>query len=160
GLEDILNRHVLTLEFTGSDGAAVEDEARHIEPNQSHRAAWNRFVTSDNRHNGIEIMPAAQKFDRICDDLPAHKAGLHAFRAHGYAVADGDGVELHRRAAGGADAFFDFHRKIAEMEVAGHRFNPGVGDADDGLGQRFIIETDGLEHGAGRRTVPAVEKKA
>ena len=80
----------------------------------------------------------------------------HAFGAHGFAVADRDRVELHGSAACGADAFLHLGGQAAQVEVAGHGFNPGVGDADDGFGQIAVGESDGLEHGAGRGLIASV----
>ena len=42
------------------------------------------------------------------------------------------------------------------MEVAGHGFNPGVGDADQRLVQIAVGEADRLEHGARRCPVTPV----
>jgi len=50
--------------------------------------------------------------------------------AHGDAVGDGDGVELHGGAAGVADALLDGGGDVAEMEVAGADLGPGVGMRD------------------------------
>ena len=75
--------------------------------------------------------------------------------AHGDAVGDGDGVELHRRAAGLADALLDGVGDVAEMEVAGADLGPGVGDADDGLVQVFFAEADAAQVGAGGGAVGA-----
>ena len=69
--------------------------------------------------------------------------------AHGDAVGDGDGVELHGGAAGVADALLDGFGDLAEMEVAGADLGPGVGDADDGLVQVFFGEAYAAEVGAG-----------
>ena len=46
--------------------------------------------------------------------------------------------------------------EMAEVEVAGPDFNPGVGDADDGAAQLVVVEADRLEHGAGGRAAGAV----
>ena len=81
---------------------------------------------------------------------------FHALGAHGDAVADGDGVEFHGCAAGGADAFLHFDDQVAQVVVAGHRLDPRIGDADDGFGQVLIGESDGLEHGTGRRAVASL----
>ena len=61
-------------------------------------------------------------------------------RAHRDAVGDGDGVELHRRAARLANALLDGLGDLAQMEVAGADLGPGVGDADDRLVQVFFAE--------------------
>ena len=50
---------------------------------------------------------------------------LHALGAHRHAVADADGVELHRRAAGRADAGLDVFGQPALVVVARHRLDPG-----------------------------------
>src|SRR5208282_6683034 len=81
---------------------------------------------------------------------------LHAFGAHGFAVGNGDGVEFHGSASGGADAFFHLGRKAAQVEVAGHGLNPGVGYGDQRLGQVGVGEADGFVHGAGRSLVAPV----
>ena len=83
------------------------------------------------------------------------RRGLHALGAHGDAVGDGDGVELHGRAAGVADALLDGCGDVAEMEVAGADLGPGVGDADDGLVQVFFAEADAAQVGAGGGAVGA-----
>ena len=97
-------------------------------------------------------LPASDEFDGVGDDLAGDQARLHALGAHGDAVVDGDGVELHRRAAGLANALLDGLGDLAQMEVAGADLGPGVGDADDGLVQVFFAEADAAEVRAGRGT--------
>ena len=46
--------------------------------------------------------------------------------------------------------------ELAQVVVARHRLDPGVGDADDGLLQILVGESDSLEHGARRSAVPAL----
>ena len=69
-------------------------------------------------------------------------------RAHRDAVGDRDRVELHRRAAGVADALLDLGGERAQVEVARHRLDPGRGDADDRLGERLVVVADALQVGA------------
>ena len=69
-------------------------------------------------------------------------------RAHRDAVGDRDGVELHRRAAGLADALLDLRGQRAQVEVARHRLDPGRGHADDRLGQGLVVVADALQVGA------------
>src|SRR5207244_11918476 len=73
---------------------------------------------------------------------------------------DGDGVARHGRAARRAHAFLHLRCQAPEMEVARHRLNPGVGDADDGPGQVVVRKADGLEHGARARARRSFEDRA
>ena len=55
--------------------------------------------------------PRDHELDRVGDHLAADERRLHALGAHRDAVGDRDRVELHRRAAGRADALLD--RRLA-----------------------------------------------
>jgi hypothetical protein len=44
------------------------------------------------------------------------------------------------------------------VKVAGHDFNPGVGDADQGAFKVGIGESDSFQHGASRCTARSVEQ--
>ena len=68
--------------------------------------------------------------------------------AHRDAVGDRDRVELHRRAAGGADALLDLRREHAVVEVARHRLDPRVRDADDRLREVLGRVADAVQVGA------------
>ncbi len=96
-----------------------------------------------------KLFPPRHEFDGVGDDLARNEARLHALRAHGNAVVDGDGVELHGRAAGFANALLDGFGDVAEMEVAGPDLSPGVGDADDGLVQVLFAEAHAAQVRAG-----------
>ena len=152
----ILNGDVFSLVHTGRNGAAIEHQAGKIQPRQRHGGGGNGFVAADDADDGVEHLPAAHQFDGIGDDLAAHQRGAHAFGAHGLAVGNGDGVELHGRAAGGANAFLHLGGEPAQVKVAGHGFDPGVGHADEGTAQVLVGESDGFEHGARRSLVAPV----
>ena len=132
--EHILNGDVFAVVHAGGDGAAVEHNAGKIQPRQRHGGRGNGLVAAHHADHGVEHLPAADQLDGIGNHLAAHQRRAHAFGAHGLAVGDGDGVELHGRAAGGANAFFHFGRQAPQMKVAGHGFDPGVGHADDADG--------------------------
>ena len=68
--------------------------------------------------------------------------------AHRDAVGDRDRVELHRRAAGRADALLDLRGEHAVVEVARHRLDPRVRDADDRLGEVLGGVADAMQVGA------------
>ena len=123
------------LSFAGCDGAAVEHEARDVEAAEGHDDAGHVLVASADADETVEEIAAGNEFDGVGDDFARDERGLHALRAHRDAVGDGDGVELHRRAACFANAFFEGLGNFAKMHVAGADLGPGIGDADDGLMQ-------------------------
>ncbi len=131
--EYILNGDVLAAIIAGRDGAPVEHEAGNVQSRQGHGSRGDGLVAAHDADHGIEHLSAAHQFDGVGDEFAADQRSTHAFGAHGFAVADGDGVELHGSAARGADAFLDLRRQPAQVEVAGHGFDPGVGDADERL---------------------------
>ncbi len=154
--EHILNGDVFAAIHAGRDRAAVEHEAGEIHAGQRHGGRRDGLVAAYDADDGVEELAAADQFDRIGNDFAADQRGLHAFGAHGFAVADGDGIELHGRAARGANAFLHLGREAAQVEVAGHGFDPGVGDADERLAEIVVGEADRLEHGARRSAVAPV----
>ncbi len=156
GFEDILNGDVFAFVNPRGDRAAVEHETRQVQARQRHAGGGNGLVAAHHTNYGVEHLAAADQFDGIRNQLAAHQRGPHALGAHGFAVGDGDGVELHRRAAGGANAFFHLRREAAQVEVAGHGFDPGVGHSDDGAAEVGVGESDGFEHGAGRSLIAPV----
>ncbi len=158
GFEDVLNRHVMPLEPSWHDGAAVEHQRRHIEPGQGHDGAGNRLVAPGERHDGIEQMAAHDEFDRIGDDLAADQRRFHAFRAHRNAVRNGDRVELDRRPPRGSDPSLHTLRQTAQVEIARHDFNPGVRDTDERTRQVLVREPDGFQHCSRRRSARSLEK--
>ena len=141
------------------DRAAVEHDARDVEPAERHRRAGHGLVAGDDAHDAVDHLAADDELDRVGDDLAADERGLHALGAHRHAVADGDGVELHRRAAGRPDALLDGDGQLALVEVAGHRLDPRRGDADDRLGEVLVGEADGLEHRPRAGPVRAVRER-
>ncbi len=102
--EHFLNRDVLALELAGQDRSAVQNDARNVQPQQRQRRAGNRLVAGHEADESVELVAARHQFDGVGNHLARDQRGLHALGAHGDAVADGDGVELHGSAAGLADA--------------------------------------------------------
>ncbi len=145
---DLFGRAVGLGQFAGSDGAAVEHEAGDVEAAKRHDGGGHVLVAAGDADEAVEGVAASDEFDGVGDDFAGDERGLHAFGAHGDAVGDGDGVELHGGAAGFADALLDGFGDLAEMEVAGADLGPGVGDADDGLVQVFLAEAYAAQVGA------------
>jgi len=118
------------------------------------------LIASHHAHDGVEQLSATNQFNGIGNQLATYQRGAHAFGPHGFTIRNGDGVELHRRAAGGANAFFHFRGKPAQVKVARHGFDPGVGHANQRLAQVGVSETNGFEHGSRRSSVASVGDSA
>jgi hypothetical protein len=146
GFEDVLDGDVAIFKPAGGDGAAVEHEAGDVEAGEGHDGAGNGLVAAGEGDDGVEGVAAGDELDGVGDDFAADEGGLHAFGAHGDAVGDGDGVELHGRGAGLADAFLDAGGEAAQVEVAGADLDPGVGDADERLAQVLVGEAHRFQH--------------
>src|SRR5205823_987242 len=136
------------LEPARHDRAPVEDERRQVQAQHCHRRPGDGLVTADQADDRVEQMTSADELDAVRDQFAADQRSLHSLGAHRHAVADRDGVELHRRGAGGADALLHFLGEPAQMEVARHRLGPGVGDTDDRFLQVLVGETDPFQHRA------------
>ena len=145
---DVDDREIFAVEFTWRDRAPVEDQRGNVEPHERHRRAGRRFIAGAERYDRIEHVAAPDEFDRIGDHFARDERGLHALRTHRNTVGDGDRVEFHRRAACFADAALHVFGERAQVEIARHRFDPRVRDADDGFGEVLVAEPHGFEHGS------------
>ena len=110
GLEDVLDRDVAAAEAPRRDRAVVEDEPGHVEARERHHRGRDRLVAADEADEAVEQVAAHDELDRVGDHLARDERGAHPLRAHRDAVADGDRVELDRRAAGLEDAAPDVAR--------------------------------------------------
>ena len=124
------------------------------------RAAGIGFVASHHTNHCVKHLPAANQFDGIGNQFAAYQGCAHPLGAHGFAIADGDGVEFHWRPTGSANPFLHLGRHPAQVKVAGHGFNPGIGNADQWLGQIAVSKSNGFEHGARRCLVASVGDKS
>ena len=150
-LEHVLDRDVVPLPPARGDRTAVEDQTGDVEPRKRHDATRNGLVTTDQHHDPVEQVAPRHELDRIGDDLAADKRGAHPLAAHGDAIGDRHGVELHRGAARRADALLDAFTQPPQVEVTGPNLGPGVGHADDRPPECRIVEPHGLQHGTSRR---------
>ena len=115
-----------------------------------------RLVAAGQQHGAVDALGLHDGFDGVGDDFAGHQGEVHALVAHGDAVRDGDGAELHREPAAGVHAFLGALGKPVQGEVAGSDFIPGARDADLGLGEVVVTHADRPEHPARGRGVDSV----
>ncbi len=156
-LEHILDSEIAVMQPAWLDGAPVEDEAGKIHPAERHRGRRNRLVTADDEDEAVEAVTARHELDRVGDDLARHERRLHSLGSHGHAVADRDGVELHRRAARSTNSGFHPFGERPMIPVARHGLDPGMADADDRALEILAAESDRAKHRACGRAVRSVQ---
>src|SRR2546427_5410677 len=159
GFKDVLNRNGVVLEAAGGNRAAVENESGDIQSRQGHDATRNGLVAANEDDERIEEVAPGDQLDRVRDDFAADERSAHAFRTHGDAVGDGDGVELERSATRGANAFLHMQRQFAEVIIAGADFNPGVRHADERLFEIVVAQTRDAQHGASGRAIRSLGER-
>jgi hypothetical protein len=160
GFVNILDGDGMTFKFARGDRAAIENEARNIQPCESHDAGGDGLVASNQNNQSVEHISPSDQLDGVGDDFAADQRGTHTFRAHGDAVGDRNGIEFKWSAAGGANAVLNVHGKLAEVKVAGAYLNPGICNANERLGEVVIPQAAGAQHGARSGTIRAVRKCA
>src|ERR1700756_3326526 len=155
---DVLNGYSVALEVARGDGAAVKNESGNIESSERHNAAGNRLVAANENDQCVEKISARYQLNGIGNDFTAYERGAHALGAHGDAVGDGYGIELQRGSARGADASFHVLGQFTQVVIAGADLNPGVGHSNQRLGEVFIAEPAGAQHGASTGAISTVHQ--
>src|SRR6266478_837003 len=156
--ENVLDSDGMAFKLARGNRAAVQNEARNIQPGEGHDAARNGFVAADEHNKGIEKVSARHQLDGIGDNFPTNEGSAHAFRAHGDAVGDGYGVELERGTAGSANAVFDVLSELTEVIVARADFDPSIRHSHERLGEILIAQSTSAKHGASRRSMGAIDQ--
>ena len=166
-LVDVLDRQpalaehrCLAVATARFDRAAEERHAGDVEPTEHHRHRRDRLVAAREGDDAVEQVAAGHQLDRVRDQLTADERCLHALGSRGDAVVDRHGVDFDRRAAGGTDACHHPLSELAVIQVAGHRADPAMGDADLRTGKIIIGEARRLHHRARNGAVGAVEQGA
>src|SRR2546422_558053 len=96
-LEDVLNGEPAAFVLAVEDRAAIEHDARKIEPRHGHDHRGDRLVAAGDPDEGVHEVPAHDQLDGVGDGFAADERGLHALGTHRDAVRDGDRVELDHR---------------------------------------------------------------
>ena len=148
GLEHGHDIDVALLEAAGEDGAAVDEDGGAVEARDGDHAAGHVLVAAADGNQAVEELAAHDGLDGVGDDFAGDEGILHALRAHGDAVGDGDGIKDERLAAGLGHALGGGKGELVDVDVAGGDLAPGGGDADLGFLEVAAIEADGVEHGA------------
>lgn len=90
-----------------ADGPAINHDKGPVVPRGGHDHARHVLVAPWDGDVGVVALGAGDGFDRVGDNFAGLQGEAHGVGAHGYAVADADGVELPGEHGLGLDGFFD-----------------------------------------------------
>ena len=140
----------IALIISGGHGAAGNDDGGNVHTGGGHDGAGHGLVAGDHQNQAVQTVGHGHALDGVGNQFTAGQRIHHSLVRHGDAVADGDGGELHRDAAGHQDALLGRIRDAAQMEVSGDDLVEGVDDTDQGLAADVLLEmAGGIEQAAG-----------
>src|SRR5262245_25457709 len=82
GLENGNDVEVALVAGAREDAAAVDEDARDIEPGHRHEAARHVFVAAAQGEEAVVVHAAGDDLDAVGDDLARDEAVAHALMAH------------------------------------------------------------------------------
>ena len=154
GFEGLGNGNVVSLVPAGQHGTAAAEHRRDVHAQGRHQHAGDDFVAVGDHDHAVKRMAVDQCFHAVRNQFAAGEGVLHAFVAHGDAVADADGRYFDRNAAGSQNAVFDIFGLVIQVGMAGNDFALGVDHGDHGFLHVLFREAQGIEQrtvgGAGR----------
>ena len=136
--EHVDHGHVMAVEPSGKDRAAIDEDRRHVESQHRHHHAGQALVAAGIANHRVIAVATDTQLDAVGDHLAGHQRGLHPLMAHGNAVGDGDRVEPAGRAARRDHAFARDIRLAIKQGVAGGAVIARRGDADERLANIFL----------------------
>ncbi len=156
GLEDTDDVERLITPAARQDGAAVDEDGRHVETCGCHEHAGQGLVTACEGDECVEALGVHDGLDRIGDDLTTHQGRPHALVAHGDAVGDRDGDELDGIGARLTDPLLRSFGESVQWHVARGDLVPRGADPDLGLAPVIVGHANRPQHGPGRGTLGTV----
>ena len=132
----------------GQHGATADHDGGQVQACRRHQHARYDLVAVGDQHQGVEGMRHRHDFDGVGNDFAASQRVLHAGVIHGDAIADPDGAEFNRGAAGHVDPVFNGLGDAVQVGVAGNNRVGGVGDANQGALDFHVRVADGFEQGS------------
>ena len=147
-LEHLGEAGLLPVDAARQHGPAGADHGGDVQPQGGHHHAGDDLVAVGQQHEAVEAVGGGQGLHGVGDEFPGGQGVVHPPVAHDDAVADADGGDLHRGAAGGVDAGLHGLRQLVKVRVAGNDLALGADHADEGTVQLLLGESGGEEEGA------------
>ena len=148
--------HRVIFAGAGQHRTAGHHNGRNVAPHGPHQHTGNDLVTAGQHHHGVKPMGFDHIFHRVGDQFPAGQGVAHAFVPLADAVANGDGGELPRHAAGLPNALRHTLGQLPQVEVPRHHFRKRVYNGDERLVQVSLLQAGAVQQGAVGGTLNAV----
>ncbi|WVY93046.1 hypothetical protein V8G54_032134 [Vigna mungo] len=129
---------------------AINHDTRSVEPAHGNDSTWHIFVTAGDGNVSVVPLRSHNGFNAIGNEVSGLQAVAHTSGAHGYCVADADGVEAEGNHASGGHAFADGFGEKEEMHITSVSLVPDRGDSHLGLRHVLLGESYAVEHGLRR----------
>ncbi|CQR33060.1 hypothetical protein THICB1_30021 [Thiomonas arsenitoxydans] len=152
GLEDRDDVQILALVMARQNGAAIDENTRHIAAQHTDHGAGHVFVAAAHGDHAVHPLALHAGLDAVGNDFARHQRVLHALGAHGHAVGNGRRAEHLRIAASGAHALDGGVGQALQAGVARGDGGVRVGNADHRIAEVRLLVAHGIEHGAIGRT--------
>ena len=136
------------VESAGQHGTAGAEDGGDVDTGGSHQQAGHVLVAVGDHDQAVKLVGDGHGLGGVGDQVTGDQGVLHADVAHGDAVAHGNGGELHRSAAGGADTRLHGLGDLVQIHVAGHDLIVGAHHADEGTLQLLLGVAQSIEQGA------------
>ncbi len=152
-LEDIDDGDIPALEGAGQDRPAIDEDRGNVQPAHRHHHARQRLVAAGHADQRVVAVAAHGELDRVGDHLARRQRRLHPLVAHGDAVGHRDRAEFARRAVCCRNTLLDRLGLPHQRDVAGRRFVPAGGNADERLVDLFRGQPHRIVVGPMRRAL-------
>ena len=148
--------HRVILAGAGQHRAAGHHNGGNVAPHGTHQHTGNDLITAGQHHHGVKPMGFDHVFHRVGDQFPAGQGIAHALVPLADAIANGNGGEFPRYAAGLLYALRHALGQLPQVEVPGHHFRKRVYDGNERLVQVPLLQAGAVQQGTVGGTLNAV----
>ena len=134
------------LATASGDGTSIDHDRRPVHATHGHDNTRHVLVAARNRDVGVVPLSTHDSLDRVGNQVPRLQRVAHALCAHGDAITDANGVELHALEASLPYTLCNLVGQVHEMHVAGISRVPHGGAADLGLVHVVLREARSIQH--------------
>ena len=119
-------------------GAAGAENGGHVDAGSRHQKSRHILIAVGDHHQTVELVCLRHGLGGVGDQITGDEGVFHTHMTHGDTVTHGDGGELHRRTACGADARLHRLGDLVQIHMTGDDLILRAHHADKGALQFFL----------------------